>query len=174
AYLEDALRFTREMLRLFGSSDRRGLFETGADAEQLPVRSRSAYDGVIPSGNSVAAMNLLRLGRIVGDESMVQEGEAILRAFMGGVTRQPAGYLQFLSAFDVFSGPAVEVTLAGPLDKDETRRMLLTVKGRFIPNLVVMHEVGEGPAVAQVCAKGACRPPVQTAEELERLLDEVL
>ncbi len=174
-YLDEALRLTGEMLRLFGSPDRSGLFETGADAEQLQlsVRSRTAYDGVIPSGNSVAAMNLLRLGRITDDPELSREGEGILRGFMGGVARQPAGYLQFLSALDYFSGPEVEVTLAGPADADEMRRMLKAVKGRFIPNLVLRREE-EGETVARVCARGACRPPAKTAEELERLLDEAV
>ena len=174
AHLDEALRLTREMLCLFGSPDRAGLFEAGADAEQLPVRSRSAYDGVIPSGNSVAAMNLVRLGRILDDAELLAEGEAILRAFMGGAMRQPAGYLYFLAAYDFSLGPEVEVTLAGPADADETRRMLRAVKGRFIPNLVLRHEAGEVATVARVCAKGVCRLPAETAEELERLLDQVL
>ncbi|HLO24888.1 MAG TPA: thioredoxin domain-containing protein, partial [Geobacteraceae bacterium] len=69
-FLKEARLLCDEMLRLFGSTDRSGLFETGSDAEQLPVRSRSAYDGVIPSGNSVAAMDLLRLGRIMDDQAL--------------------------------------------------------------------------------------------------------
>jgi uncharacterized protein YyaL (SSP411 family) len=175
AFLTEAHRFTGEMLRLFGSPDRTGLFDTGADAEQLQVRNRTAYDGVIPSGNSVAAMNLVRLGRILGDDPLVREGERILRGFMGGAARQPAGYLHFLSAYDLFLGPEVEITLAGPRDGEATRRMLRAVKGRFIQNLVLRHEEGEGPAtVARVCAQGACRPSVATSEELERLLDQVL
>ena len=174
-FLKEARLLCDEMLRLFGSTDRSGLFETGSDAEQLPVRSRSAYDGVIPSGNSVAAMDLLRLGRIMDDQALREAGESILRGFMGGVARQPAGYLHFLTAYDFLLGPEVEITLVGTAEGEETRRMLRAVKGRFIPNLVVRHEEGEGPGtVARVCAKGACRPPVIGVDDLERLLDEVL
>jgi uncharacterized protein YyaL (SSP411 family) len=108
------------MLRLFGSTDRGGLFETGSDAEQLPVRARSAYDGVIPSGNSVAAMDLLRLGRILDDQALREAGESLLRGFMGGVARQPAGYLHFLAAYDFLLGPEVEIVLAGGWGRDET------------------------------------------------------
>jgi hypothetical protein len=172
-FLSEALHFTAEMLRLFGSHDRAGLFETGGDAEQLPVRTRSAYDGVIPSGNSLAAMNLVRLGRISGDPELLRAGENILRGFMGGVARQPAGYLQFLAVYGVFIGPEVEIILAGPANGEETRRMLQVIKRRFIPNLVLRHEEG-GASLARVCAAGACRLPVSDAEELARLLDEVL
>jgi uncharacterized protein YyaL (SSP411 family) len=120
-------------------------------------------------------MVLVRLGRITGDDSLVREGEAILRAFMGGVARQPVGYLHLLAAYDFLGGPEVEVTLAGPAEAEETKAMLRAVKGRFIPNLVVRHEEGGGAGtVARVCAKGACQPPVSSAEELEQLLSEVL
>ena len=174
-YLDEARRFTGEMLHLFGSPDGSGLFETGGDAEQLQVKARTAYDGVIPSGNSVAAMNLLRLGRITEDPELFREGENVLRSFMGSASRQPAGYLQFLSALDFFAGPEVEVTLVGPAEADETRRMIKAVKGRFIPNLVLRHEDGGAPGTAaRVCAAGACRPPATTAEELGLLLDEVV
>jgi uncharacterized protein YyaL (SSP411 family) len=172
-FLSEALHFTSEMLRLFGSDDRAGLFETGGDAEQLPVRTRSAYDGVIPSGNSLAAMNLVRLGRISGKPEMLRACADILGGFMGGAARQPAGYLQFLVVYGDFVGPEVEITLTGPVNGEEMRRMLQIIKLRFIPNLILKHE--EGVAIlARVCAAGACRPPVTGADELARLLDEVL
>jgi uncharacterized protein YyaL (SSP411 family) len=181
AHLDEALRLTREMLRLFGTPDRAGLFETGSDAEQLQVRTSAAYDGVIPSGNSVAAMVLVRLGRITGDDSLVREGEAILRAFMGGVVRQPVGYLHLLAAYDFVRSPAVEVTLVGPAEAEEMKLMIRAVKGQFLPNLVLrLGEEGEGyktvagRPTAYVCAKGACRPPVSSVEGLEKLLDDVL
>jgi uncharacterized protein YyaL (SSP411 family) len=179
--LDEARRLCDEMLRLFGSPGRAGLFETGADAEQLPVRGRAAYDGALPSGNSVAAMDLLRLGRITGDPALSQAGEETLRAFMGGAARQPAGYLQLLAAYDYFLGPEVEITLVGPPEAEETRRLLRAAKKRFIPNLVLRHaaeggamQMLAGRSTAYVCAKGSCRPPVNDPAELTTLLDAVL
>ena len=60
--------------------------------------------------------------------------------------------------------------------------MLAAISKRFLPHLVLRHAdkgaIGgftapRGGVAAYVCAGGACRPPVGTAEELERFLDEV-
>ena len=181
AHLDQALRLTREMLRLFGDDQGGGLFDTGFDAETVLVRKKSADDGVTPSGNSVAAMNLVRLGRIADDAELLQAGERLIQAFTGNIGRQPAAYLYFLAAVEFFTSPVVEVVLAGEPDAPETAALLQAVGRRFIPNLVLRGNrpdegggtpVG-GQATAYVCAAGACRPPVAGPTQLGGLLDEI-
>jgi len=109
-FLLDALRLSREMLRLFGAPGG-GLYDVGSDAEQLPVRMRNATDGVIPSGTSVAALNLLRLGRIASDQELNRAGEALLRSHMGSVARQPAKYPFLLNPFDFPLGPQAHLPI---------------------------------------------------------------
>ena len=52
------------MLAHFWDKQNDGLYMTADDSEKLLIRSKPIYDGAIPSGNSVAAMNLLRLADI--------------------------------------------------------------------------------------------------------------
>lgn len=171
-FLADALRLSREMRRLFGA-EKGGLYNVGSDAEQLTVRMRSATDGVIPSGASVAALNLLRLGRIADDEELTKAGEALLRSHMGSVARQPAGHLFLLLAFDFALGPLLELNLSGGTAK-ERDAILRAVGRRFIPGLVVRGGAGAGSLQIGVCAGGTCRPPVADVSGLEQLLDELL
>jgi len=178
AYLDRARSLTGEMLRLFDGASGEGLYETGNDSEQLPVRQQNARDGVLPSGNSVAAFNLFRLGRITGDESYTRAGEVIVRTFMGGVARQPLASLHLLAAADYHLGPEMTITLAG--NREELGGLLQVVQRRFLPQLALRHgdESGGYPAVgglptAYVCAGGACRPPLTGAGELGRLLDQL-
>ena len=178
--LADALRYTADMLRLFGDGTD-GLHDTGSDAETVLIRTTSIDDGVIPSGNSLAAANLLRLGRLAGDGELAGRGERLLRAFMGNVTKQPAAYLFFLTAVDLLNGPPVEITLTGRRDAPETAAMLRTIGRRFIPGLVLRFEqeerdpavAGDDAAIARVCAEGACYPRVNGAPGLEKLLDAI-
>jgi uncharacterized protein len=180
-HLADALRLTADMLRLFGGATG-GLYDTGSDAETVLVRTKSVDDGVIPSGNSLAAMNLLRLGRIVRDDAMVMEGDRLLRAFMGNVAKQPAAYLNFLAAVDFLMTPPTEITFVGRRNSPETAAMLREIGRRFIPGLVLRFE-GEESALAttsgvsssaRLCAAGACHAPVSGVVNLKRLLDEIL
>jgi hypothetical protein len=182
-YLDDARSSSLEMIRLFSDGDTYGLFDTASDAENILVRKKGWHDGVIPSGNAVAAMNLIRLGKIAHDTRCLEEGKGILRAFMGSVTQQPMVGLHFLAALDYLSGEETEITFSGRADSPEAAEMLRAVRRRFIPGLVLRWSRGDSgsPKVegtnettVQVCAAGACRLPVTSAGELEALLDEIV
>jgi len=177
-YLDRARFLTGEMLRLFDGAGGEGLYETGLDSEQLPVRQQNSRDGVLPSGNSVAAFNLFRLGRMTGDDAYLRAGEVIVRTFMGGVARQPLASLHLLAAADYHLGPELTIILAG--NRAELGELLQLIQRRFLPQLVLRHgdESGGYPAVggrptAYVCAGGACRPPLTEAGALGGLLDEL-
>jgi uncharacterized protein YyaL (SSP411 family) len=175
--LDDACRITEEMRHLFGDPEKGGFWDSGADAEKVLIRQKNAVDGVIPSGNAMAALNLVRLGRIVEDEQLVREGGGALAAFMGNAVKQPAAHLVLLAALDNIAAPSTEVTLAGKREAPETTAMLRTIGGRFIPNLVLRHAGERGQPIADkpvafICSGGACRPPVYDAESLGKLLDE--
>ncbi|MBT0654516.1 thioredoxin domain-containing protein [Geomobilimonas luticola] len=179
-HLEEAVRLSRQMLSLFQDPESGGLFDTGNDAEAVLGRSVNPYDGVTPSGTSLAALNLLKLGGVSGAADLAAAGEAVLRSAMGKAVRQPAGYLCLLMAYDYLLGPAVEISLAGDRNDPEMLAMLRVIGCRFIPRLVLRHAGGdpsflerEGKATAYVCANEACRPPAVGAAALGRLLDEV-
>jgi len=183
-YLSDAITLSKETLRLFADEFSYGLFDSGSDAENVLIRKKSAADGVIPSGNSVAAMNFLRLGKITSKQKYIKEGEGILRSMMGDLLAQPTGYLHAVAALDCLRGPDIEITLVGRQDDPETQEMLRSVGGRFIPGLVLRfrsaesdetdYKTLEGRTTAYVCSQGSCRPPVTGREALEKLLGELV
>lgn len=174
SYLDEAKRYTMKMLRLFNDAENYGLFDTAFDTESVLVRKKGGHDGVIPSGNAMAAMNLIRLGRLTGDDRLREEGKGILLAFMGNIAAQPVAALQFVSALDRLEGPETEITIEGSLDSPDTAAMLRAVHRRFIPGLVLRFaEAEHGPRV-MVCGRGACRLPVTDRAALEALLDEVV
>ncbi len=182
-YLDAALCYTRDMLRLFGDVSGGGLYDTGSDAEEVLIRMKRSFDDVTPSGNSAAAMNLLRLGRMTSDRELAKEGERILRAFMGNASRQPSGYLHMLEAWDYFLDHGVDVTLVFREKGDEFRDMLRAVHRRYIPNLTLQfiregdgregRTTLSGRPTAHICGGGACLPPAAGVEELEKALDEM-
>jgi len=179
AYLVAAQKNAREMLKLFNDKETYGLFDTGSDTKDLLVRKKGGHDGVIPSGNAVAAMNLIKLGKITATPLFLEEGKGILRSFMGSISENPIVGLHFLSALDYLSSPETEVTFSGRIDTAEAREMLASVHKRFIPGLVIRVSEGaglprqEGKTVVQICAAGACRLPVTDVRDLEKLLDEI-
>ncbi|NVN92932.1 MAG: thioredoxin domain-containing protein [Desulfuromonadales bacterium] len=182
-FLEKALVLAREMLELFHDQAHGGFFDTGADVEEVLVRMKSIYDGAIPSGNSIACMCLLRLGKITFDDRLLQAGEQSLNSCMGNVRQQPVAHLQMVNALDFHLGPDVDITLVGDREDPAMSDMLRVINGRFVPGLVLRfrndgdhngYRSIDGRPTAFVCTKGACRPPISDVAEFERLLDEVL
>ena len=174
-FLAAALRHTGEMLRLFSDPTEGGLFDTGSDVEPALVRMKGNTDGVIPSGNSVAALNLLRLGRITGDDELFRRGAGIVNAWAGVMARVPVNHLHLLTALDFLEHDGIEIDLAGKPDNTATSGMLRAIHRRYLPGLSLRFSVRVGAerTTASVCAAGACRPPVDSVEELDRLLEEI-
>ncbi|QKI81428.1 thioredoxin domain-containing protein [Kroppenstedtia eburnea] len=188
-YLKSALELTREMLELFRDEEEGGLYFTGRDAEKLLTRTKEVYDGAVPSGNSVAALNLARLARLTGDTGLREQADRQIRAFAGSVGQAPTAFSFFLTAVQFFLGTPKEIVIAGPDGDHDTELMIRRVQQAFLPEAVLLYkpegkgeevtqlvpflaEQGaiQGRATAYVCENYACMAPATTLEELaERL-----
>jgi len=188
-WLHDALALNQEFLDRFWDDKSGGFFFTPSDGERLLVRKKESYDGATPSGNSVAALNLLRLGRITADVNLEQKFDEIGRAFAGAIRQFPSAYTQFLTALEFALGPSFEVVIAGDMSEDDTRILVRTLRRPFIPNKTVFlrqtaraaelaalapytaaHEEIGGHATAYVCSQYKCDLPTTDPEAmLERL-----
>lgn len=144
AFLEEAIRINRETIDLFWDEEGAGFVFTGRDSERLIAPGKDIYDGAIPSGNSVALMNLLRLGRITGDTRLEERAERLVAAFSSTVASYPMGYTQFLIGLDFMIGPTQEIVIVGDLAKEMTREMVSSVHRAFLPGSVLLLR-GERP-----------------------------
>jgi uncharacterized protein YyaL (SSP411 family) len=190
-YLEKAMALNSEMLDIFWDEKGGGLFFTGKGNEQLITQSKELYDGALPSGNSVAAMNLMRLSRMTGNIDLEKKAEQLLQAFAEQVTEQPMTYTQFLGALDFMIGPSQEVVVVGDTASKTTQAMIQSVRSQFLPNTVLLVRstgsqdsdltaispfVGpmtpvNGQPTAYVCEQYVCKKPiVNDAGKLESVL----
>ena len=67
-WIEAAVTLGDKMIEQFWDEDAGGFFFTGKDHEQLIVRSKEFMDNATPSGNSIAALSLLRLALLTSNE----------------------------------------------------------------------------------------------------------
>ena len=154
--------------------------------EDLLVRMKGISDGAIPSGNSVAMLNLLRLSRMTGNPELEEKAAGIERAFSVKVRQSPSAFTQFISALDFAEGPSFEVVIVGKPGAEDTLNMLGALRKHFIPNKVVLFRlVGgedseivklagftqhlspkEGKATAYVCRDHRCEFPTTDIGEM--------
>ena len=77
-WYEQARELAETMIARFGDPERGGFYSTSDDHEGLIARRKEIGDHPIPSGNSSAAMGLLRLAALSGERSYERQAEARL------------------------------------------------------------------------------------------------
>jgi uncharacterized protein YyaL (SSP411 family) len=191
SHLQYALELSDDMVRHFWDDDGGGLYLVPDDGERLLVRKKDIHDTALPSGNSVAMLNLLRLGRMTGNSDLEERAAKIGRAFSVSVKESPAAYTQLMVALDFAIGPSYEVVVAGNPDAEDTRTMTRELRRRFLPNKVVLlnhsdRDVPEivklaeftknqssigGKATAYVCVNHSCKSPTTDVNKMFELFN---
>jgi uncharacterized protein YyaL (SSP411 family) len=189
-YLLTALDLNQEMIEHFWEDQRGSFYFTADDGEKLLVRSKEIYDGAVPSGNSVAMLNLIRLGRMTGNANLEEKAAEIGRAFARETQAMPSAHTQLMVALGFALGPSHEVVIVGDLEKPDTSEMLRALRRPFIPNKVVLFHPSDeetpeimrlapftqaqtsldGKATAYVCQNYHCRLPTTEIAEMLKLL----
>ena len=183
--LELAVQLAHKMIELFEDRDAGGFFSTSGGDASLVMRIKDDYDGAEPSGNSIAALSLLRLAAITGDTGLRQTADRTLAAFARKMSEQPAGLPQMLVAYQWSIGKPIQVILAGERNEADTRALAAVVHRRFLPNCVLAMSSDAAPearamgaldgcATAYLCENFACQMPVTDPGKFQSMLDELL
>jgi len=189
-WLEEALALTDTMVDHFHDDTGGGFYFTAHDAEALIVRQKEYYDGAMPSGNSVALSNLIRLARMTGRTRYDEVADRVVEAAGEQVDGQPAGFTGFLLGLSAQVSTPREIVIVGDRTHATTEGMIEAVRDRYLPNTVLLHRPpGESPSIvdlapytrsqrevdgvpaAYVCQNFACQAPVTSVEALEQALD---
>jgi uncharacterized protein YyaL (SSP411 family) len=177
-WLTKALALTVVMIKEFWDEDAGGFFFTGTSHENLIVRSKDFFDNATPSGNSVAALALLKLAVFSGEEKYRNIATATLRAIADQARKYPSGFGYALSAVDFLLSTPKEIAIVGK-DPFDFQPLLQEVWRHYLPNKVVAPSFGidvipllanrplvNGLATAYVCEHYTCQQPVTDPAEL--------
>lgn len=115
-----------------------GFYFTANDAEKLIARTKNPRDGAIPSGNSVHAMNLIRLGIMLDRPDYRKHAESIFKAFRGSVEASPSQFERMLCAVDMYHDRVKEIVIAGVSGEAKTDGLVQVVYSGFLPNKILL------------------------------------
>ena len=155
-YLDGAVALTDVLLDRFWDAQEGGFFFTSSDHEALISRSKSAFDGSVPSGNSVAASVLLRLYYATEQQDYLTKAETIFRLFYDALEQNPFGFSNMLCGLDLYLCRPKEIVLLGDPVAPETTALLRNIHRKFIPNkdaLVFRSCTGRHSRVFRVFSK---------------------
>jgi uncharacterized protein len=99
-WLDMAAALNRTQEALFWDAASGGFYETSGRDPTVLVRMKEMYDGAEPAGNSVAAMNLVRLSRLTGTMHDQALARATLRCFCSKLHQVPHLMPFMMSAVD--------------------------------------------------------------------------
>lgn len=187
-YLKQAVKLNEQFINRFWDDEQKGFFSSGQDGEQLLGRKKEFYDGALPSANSVAMLNLLRLGRMTGRVEWEQMADEMNRLFSPQAKAAPTGFGFAMLSID-FAAEAKEIVIVGTKEDPNTQKMLRFLHQDFQPNAVVLLKEPDDEEIvkwapylgdfkmidekttAYVCKNYHCEQPVNTVFEFKKKLN---
>jgi uncharacterized protein YyaL (SSP411 family) len=189
-HLEEAVKLCDGMISRFWDDESGGFFFTCQGSGPLPISHKTAMDGATPSGNAVAAMNLLRLGRITADAGLEERVASIGKAFSNQISQYPAAFVCFIYTLAMAMDPSQEVVIAGDPSRQDTRDMVDAVRAEYLPSLTMILAPAtserartaalapytekmlpvDDQAAAYICRNYVCQAPVTSVEEMLSLV----
>jgi uncharacterized protein len=170
----------------FQDEDNGGFFDTSDDHEELLHRPKDLQDNATPSGNSMAALVLLRLGLYTGELHYWDLAEGSVAGLYEPMARYPNAFAQWLSAAAFILSDPREVAIIGQLSDPAAQSLLEVIDITYRPNLVVAvgdedvantipllahRERVDNQVAAYVCRRFVCQQPVTQPAELRAQLD---
>lgn len=190
-WLDRAENLAGEMVARFWDTEGSTFFFTDNAHTNLIARPKPTFDGAEPSGNSMAAYALLRLGKYTDNQDHLQKARRIIESNMEPMKVMPQGFLKMLEAADFLTAPTREVAIAGPIENDATQALLAELNRHFVPHKIVAvynpldenaaetveripllrdKVMKDGQVAAYVCRNYRCQEPVTTPEGLAKAL----
>ncbi|HJU78674.1 MAG TPA: thioredoxin domain-containing protein [Nitrososphaeraceae archaeon] len=187
-YLERAIEYTDSMITHFWDPKSNDFYFTPDDNEKLIVRTKNHYDLAIPSGNSVATSNLIKLYYYTQNEDLLTKADQLIQRMIKPAIGNPFGFGQLLSAVYLRMKPPLEISIIKHGEKSELGNHL---NKKFLPNAITaivnkaaLSELDKYPyfknksisnnakndnkEFAFVCKDFTCSLPLSSIEDLER------
>ena len=139
-YLSEAIQLSNIMVDEFWDVTNGGFFLGSENSEKLIVRAKTGYDGAMPSGNSVAAMNCSKLNRITGETKWAEISDKIFITFSNEIQKTPSGYASMVNAFLFNTDNPKEIVIVGSGKDSDTISAIEKIKSEYVPNKVIIFK----------------------------------
>jgi uncharacterized protein YyaL (SSP411 family) len=176
-WLERAEALADHIIDKFWDSENGGFYFTDIGHEALITRTKDYFDNATPSGNSVAADVLVRLGALLERNDLTEKAKRLFESTGALLAQYPSGFGRLLEAIDYYLGPSKEVAVV-VVGKDADS-FITAYRKRYLPRTVIAAgETGTvallrdrpaigGKSTAYVCEDMTCQRPVTDVGEFE-------
>jgi uncharacterized protein YyaL (SSP411 family) len=190
-YLTAALELQQKFDEGFWDAKAGGYFSAITGKKDLIVRQKEIYDGAIPSANSVAFANLVRLSLLTGNPAFEKGSSDLAKIYTPALSRSPASHTFFLAGLSTVFGPATSVVIVSGKNQKDAGEMIGALNRNFYPFTTMLYKTpatektlseiapftGEmspvdGMSASFVCSKKSCSRPVTGFKEMIPLIEK--
>ena len=184
AWLEWANELQSIMDRLFWDDKEGGYFSSAEGDPHLLLRQKEDYDGAEPSANSVAALNLLRLSKMLGNHGTEEKASRIFDLSAHTLEEMPSAVPQLLVALWYGRSFGRQIIIAGTPGAADTITLIRKAREGFLPDQSILLADGgvgqswlaerlplfkeikptDGEAVLYRCENLTCSAPMSLRE----------
>ncbi|KAF5425602.1 hypothetical protein C5S42_10230 [Candidatus Methanomarinus sp.] len=184
-----AIRLNESMIEMFWDKVDGGFYFNAHGETELIVSIKEAYDGPTPSGNSIAAQNLLRLASITGNEELTTYAVKNFLAFGKQLEQNPLAYTQMLCGVDFYLSSPLQIVIVSQTRK-EAGAFVAEINRHFVPNRILLlvdsdvtvdeltdliplirNKVAiQGNPTVYICENFTCKTPITNLDDLKQAL----
>lgn len=188
-YLKKAISLNNVLVHDFWDKDNGAFYFTSENDEKLIVRKKEFHDGAIPSGNSVALTNLLKLGHLTGNINLFDCAEKLIISIGAEINNYPSAYVHMLSGYEYLIGKSYQIVVIGKNDEN-TKNVLNILRQEFLPNKTILfvnansdisdvislvpyikdYKMKDGKTTIYVCENFKCNNPVTDVNQIVQLI----
>ncbi len=188
-YLKRAFELNEILIKEFWDEHNGGFYFTSNQSEKLLTRQKDVYDGAIPSGNSVALLNLIKLGRLTANTDPENKADELIKYFSGYISRSPSAFTMFMCGLDYLYSASSEIIIISETVDNSFINGIDFIRSLFNPNKVLLvknssnnleldrafpftatMKMKNNKTTFYVCRNFICNEPVNSLEELQKII----
>ena len=173
-YLNLALKLNQDLIDYFWDQEEGGLYLYGSDGEELITRPKKTYDGALPSGNSIAALNFWRLAQLTEDQSLLEKVEEQINFLYQQAKNNLNAHTGALMSMFYLTGSGREIVINDQSDK-YVNEFLDVINNSYLPfssiNLDFNKIENDKRSSVLVCKNFSCQSPIYDVEDLAKVIE---
>jgi uncharacterized protein YyaL (SSP411 family) len=190
-YLKRAIDLNVILIKEFWDEKNGGFYFTSSQSEKLLTRQKDVYDGAIPSGNSIALLNLIRLARLTTNTDLENKAFELVKYFSTQILRAPSAFTMFMCGLDFLYSDSSEIVIVSETADNSFINGINFIRSYFNPNKVLLvkndsnsielnknfsftseMKLKNNKTTFYVCRNYTCNNPVNNIADLEILLKQ--
>jgi len=180
-----AVELADNMIIRFSDSNG-GFFDIPNDGEVLLIKPKDLQDNATPSGSALACEALLKLAAFTDKGEYQDAAEKALRMLTDSALRYPMGFARWLSAADFALDNGKQIAVVFDAKNEDAQEIIQFIQTKYRPNTIIAASAYPPPKSAPtllmdrplrqnkptvyVCEHFVCKQPVNSIQELDRLL----